>query len=273
MDGYPMATQSSSTLIIDSGIKVLLLTALAYEAAFIYEVSYLVHFGIPIAFVDVSLHELLLCGIGSVIASSCIIWADIFWGAWSRKFPPLLAKSLMSLFLLIVGVSVLCMLLNAPLIFAAALIATFIFAAAALLVIPLIRHRRLPKIASRYWATFGDEPPNQIKAPSILWFSVSRGIIIAIATLVVAGVLSFAVGSWRARAQSDFVIHDLADNCAVLRLSGDGYLCVGIDFQKRIALGTFRFLDPKGLELHVLRVGPIASFESSLQSPTIRAAH
>jgi hypothetical protein len=32
-----------------------------------------------------------------------------------------------------------------------------------------------------------------------------------------------------------------ADNCAVLRLSSNGYLCVGIDFKKRVALGTFRW--------------------------------
>jgi hypothetical protein len=54
-----------------------------------------------------------------------------------------------------------------------------------------------------------------------------------------------AIGSRRARAQSTFAIHELADNCAVLRLSSDGYLCVGIDFKKRVALGMFRFLDPK----------------------------
>jgi hypothetical protein len=250
------------TLIIDSGIKVLLLTAVAYEAAFIYEVSYLVHFGIPIAFVDVSLHELLLCGIATIIGGFLIIWLDIFWGARPTKMPPRLAQALMTLFLLTVGVFVLAGLLAAPFILAASLIATFIFAAAALLLIPLIRHRRLPKIASRYWATFGDDGSDQSKAPSILWFSVSRGIIIAIATLVVTGVLSFAIGTWRARAQSDFAIHELADNCAVLRLSSDGYLCVGMDFKKRVALGTFRFLDPKGLQLHVVRVGPIGAFTS-----------
>jgi hypothetical protein len=160
-----------------------------------------------------------------------------------------------------------------PFMFGASLIATFTLAAVALLLIPIIRHRGLPKIASRYWATFGDDRSEQIKAPSILWFSVSKGIIVALATLVVTGVLSFAIGTWRARTQSDFAIHDLADNCAVLRLSSDGYLCVGIDFQKRIALGTFRFLDPKGVELRVLRVGPIASFESNLHPPSVRAAH
>lgn len=255
-------TSRTPALIIDSGIKVLLLTAVAYEAAFIYEVSYLVHFGIPIAFVDVSLHELLLCGIASIIGSFFIIWLDIFWGARPTKMPPRLAQALMTLFLLIVGVFVLAALLDAPLILAASLLATFISAAAALLLIPLIRHRRLPKIASRYWAAFGDDRSDQAKAPSILWFSVSRGIIIAIATVVVTGVLSFAIGSWRARAQSTFAIHELADNCAVLRLSSDGYLCVGIDFKKRVALGTFRFLDPKGVELHIVRVGPIVAFTS-----------
>jgi hypothetical protein len=256
-----MTPRPTPALIIDSGIKVLLLTAVAYEAAFIYEVSYLVHFGIPIAFIDASLHELLLCGIASIIASFFIIWLEIFWGARPTKMPPRLAQALMTLFLLIVGVLVLGGLLDAPFILAGSLIIIFVSAAAALLLIPLIRHRRLPKIASRYWATFGDDRFDQARAPSILWFSVSGGIIVAIATLVMTGVLSFAIGTWRARAQTEFAIHQ-ADNCVVLRLGSDGYLCVGIDFQKRVALGSFRFLDPKGVELHMARVGPIVAFTS-----------
>lgn len=255
-----MTPRPPPALFIDSGMKVLLLTALAYEAAFIYEVSYLAHFGIPIAFIDVTLHELLLCGMACMVASFLIIWIDVFWGAMPRKSPPLLAKSLMTLLLLIVAVFLLCALLDAPLVLGWSIIAILVLAAAALLLTPLIRHRRLPKIANRYWATFGDDRTEQAKAPSILWFSVSKGIIGAIAMLVVTGVFSFAIGTWRAREQSDFAVHEIADNCAVLRVSSDGYLCVGIDFQKHVALGTFRFLDPKGLELHVLKVGRIAQF-------------
>jgi hypothetical protein len=257
-----MTPRPTPALIIDSGIKVLLLTAITYEAAFIYEVSYLAHFGIPIAFVDVTLHELLLCGIACVVAGILIIWVDIFWGARPTKTPPRLAQALMTLFLLIIAVFLITGLLEAPLILGTSLIAVFIIAAAALLLVPLIRHRRLPKIATRYWATYGDDPSDQVKAPSILWFSVSRGTMIAIATLVVTGVFSFSFGTWRAHAQTDFAIHDLTDNCAVLRLSSDGYLCVGIDFHKHVALGTFRFLDPKGLELHMLKVGRVAAFSS-----------
>jgi hypothetical protein len=254
-----MTPRPTSTLIIDSGIKVLLLTAVTYEAAFIYEASYLVHFGIPIAFVDVSLHELLLCGIASIVVSFFIIWLEIFWGARPTNMPPRLAQLLMSLFLLIVMVLVLDTLLDAPFVLGASLIGMFIFAGAALLSVPLIRHRHLPKIASRYWATFGDDHSDQTKTPSILWFSVSRGVVVAVGALVIAGALSVAVGTWRARVQTDFAIHEISDNCAVLRLSSDGYLCVGIDFRKHAALGTFRFLDPKGLELHLVRVGPIAT--------------
>jgi hypothetical protein len=167
----------------------------------------------------------------------------------------------LTLFLLSIAVSALAALLNAPLILGTSLIAVFLFAAAALLFIPLIRHRRLPKISTRYWATFGDERTEQVKAPSILWFSVSKGILGAIAMLVLTGASSFAIGTWRAREQSEFAVHEIADNCAVLRVSSDGYLCVGIDFQKQAALGPFRFLDPKGLELHVRKVGRIAQFK------------
>jgi hypothetical protein len=257
-----MAPRPTPTLIIDSGIKVLLLTAVTYESAFIYEVSYLSHFGIPIAFVDVTLHELLLCGIASLFAIGFTIWLDIFWSARPTKMPPRLAQSLMTLFLLIIAVSVLCALIDAPFAVSASLTATFIFAAAALLAIPLIRHRRLPNITHRYWATFGGDRSDDAKTPSLLWFSVSKGIITAMAALTITGIFSFAIGTCRARVQTDFAIHDLTDNCAVLRLSSDGYLCVGIDFHKHIALRTFRYLDPKGLELHLLRVGRIAPFTS-----------
>jgi hypothetical protein len=54
--------------------------------------------------------------------------------------------------------------------------------------IPLIRHRHLPKIASRYWATFGDDRSDQTKVQAsfgsqsqeaslsllALWFSPAR---------------------------------------------------------------------------------------------------
>jgi hypothetical protein len=267
-----MTPRPTPTLVLDSGIKVLLLTAVTYESAFIYEAFYVAHFGVPVAFVDVTLHELLLCGVACLFVIGLIIWLDIFWSAKPSKMPPRLAQALMTLFLLSIGLTVLCALLNAPLALGAGLISTFVFTAAALLLIPLIRHRRLPKIASRYWATFGDDRSEHANAPSILWFSVSRGMIVTIATLVVTGVFSLAIGTWRARAQTDFAILDLSDNCAVLRLSSDGYLCVGIDFQKRVALGTFRFLDPKDIELHIVRVGPIASFQSSRPLPAMRAA-
>jgi hypothetical protein len=71
-----------------------------------------------------------------------------------------------------------------------------------------------------------------------------------LAALTVTGAFSLAIGIFHARVQTDFPVHALTDNCAVLRLSSDGYLCVGIDLQKRVALGTFRYLDPKGLEPH-----------------------
>jgi hypothetical protein len=258
--------------IIDSGIKVLLLTTVAYESAFIYEATYLAHFGIPIALVDVTLHVLLLYGIACLFAIIFIIWLDIFWSTMSAKMPPRLRQSLMVFFLLLIAALVLCALLNAPLVLAASFIHFFVVAAAALLIVPLILHRRLPNIVSRYWAIFGGDSANQAGSPSILWFSVSRSIIIAVATLTVAGVFSLGIGICHARFKpiSRFTISPTT--FGVLRLSSDGYLCVGIDFQKRVALGTFRFLDPKSLELHIVRVGQVASFAPSLQRPAVRAA-
>jgi hypothetical protein len=44
----------------------------------------------------------------------------------------------------------------------------------------------------------------------------------------------------------------------VLRLSSDGYLCVGIDFKHHQATGAFKFMDPKTNELHMIRAGRIA---------------
>jgi len=255
-----MTSRPPPSLIIDSGVRVLLLTTVAYEAAYIYEVSYLGHFGVPVAFVDVSLHELLLCGIACVIASFAIIWIEVVWGTIPSKTPPRLAKALMTLLMLIIAVLVLCALIDAPFMLGMSVIGGLFLAAVALLLLPLLLHRRLPKLASRYWAVYGADQSDRVKAPSILWFSVSRGVIIAIAVVVITGLFSSAFGLWHARVQRDFAISNVTDNCAVLRLSSDGYLCVGIDFHKHIALGTFRYLDPKGLELHLLRVGRLAPF-------------
>jgi hypothetical protein len=245
-------TPPASRSFFDSALKVLLLTAAAY----------LNYFGVPVAFVDVSPHELLLGGAICLIPICLIVSLDMFWDSRPAKAPPRLSKILMTIVLMTFGVFTLCALLGVSLALTLTPIAFFIGFGAFLLVYPLIRHRQLPRIAHRYWMTYSDFESPESKQPRIFWFPVSQGVIMAIAALLITGAFASAIGIWHARVQTDFPIHDPADHCAILRLSTDGYLCVGMDFQKHAALGTFRFLDPKGVDLSVTRIGRIAPFSA-----------
>lgn len=256
-----MPSRPAPTL-FDSGLKVLLLTAAAYVFAFIYECSYLIHFGIPTPFIDVSLHELLVGGAFCLIPICVVMWLDLFWDSFPVSFPPRLSKILMTLVIMFVGVLTLCLLLNAPMSLTVAPLASILFLGTALLVIPIISQRHLPRIANRYWAVFSNDDSKSLKQPRILWIPVSTGLIVAFGMILITGVFAFAIGSFRARTQTDFAVHELSDGCAVLRLSSDGYLCVGIDFQKHVAAGTFRLLDPKGIDLHITKIGRIAPFQT-----------
>ena len=252
--------RSKTPFTIDSGVKVLLITAAAYESVFLYEYSYLMHFGVPAIFVDVSLHELLFGGFAGLLVIAFTMWLDMFWSVRPTRIPPRLAQSLMILFLLSIAVFVLSVLFGVALILLFALLATLFLCAGTLLIVPLIRHRHLPKVSYRYWATFGGDPAVDTKPPTLLWFAVSKSILTSIGALVVTGVFALGLGTFHANVQSDFPVHDPKDNCAVLRLSSEGYLCVGIDFRRRVPLGTVRFLDPKSTDIRMLKIGRVAAF-------------
>lgn len=74
---------------IDSALLVLLLTAASYAVAFAYEAGYLSHFGIPMEFSEVSLRDLLLCGVALVSAFFGIFLVlELPFRALPSKWPP-----------------------------------------------------------------------------------------------------------------------------------------------------------------------------------------
>jgi hypothetical protein len=242
---------------IDGAILVLVLTTIAYVAAFTYEATYLSYFGIPIEFVDVTLRELLLYG---VIALGFMFFAIFFstflWELFLKNLPPTLSKIVFIFTLMAVAATAL-MLLTGN--FQPAMIAGSIgplLINCLLFVVPIFRFSHMSSYRRKLMATYSEpSPSDSFRLPSFLWLRVPKGVFPLAACTVVSIMLAFAFGEFRARTQIEFPVLNPVDPCIVLRVSTEGYLCVAFDPQRRAELGSFRFVDPRGADIHIVKIG------------------
>jgi hypothetical protein len=241
---------------IESAILVLIFTTMAYIAAFTHEAAYLSYFGIPIEFVDVTLRELLFYGViflGFICVA--ISFSAFFWEFFLKNLPPALSRAVFALTLITVSLAAL-MLLTGN--YQAALIAACLgplLLIGLLFVLPMFKFSHMSSYKRRLAATYaGSLSSDAFRAPSFLWLPIPTGIFALAACMVVSIIFAFAVGEFRARIQTEFPVLGPVDPCIVLRVSTEGYLCVAFDPLRRNAPDNFRFVDPKGADIHVVKI-------------------
>jgi hypothetical protein len=261
---------------IDGAILALILTTIAYVAAFTYEATYLSYFGIPIEFVDVTLRELLLYGViafGFMFVA--IFFSTFLWEAFLKSLPPPFSKIVFIFTLMAVAVTAF-MLLTAN--FQPALIAGAIgplLINCLLFAIPIFRFSHISGYRRRLIATYAGLPTSDSFNPTFLWFPVPNGVFLLAACTIASIMFAFAFGEFRARTRGEFPFLSSPGPCVVLRLSSEGYLCAAIDPQKRTALGSFQIIDPKGADIHIVKIGrlkPIAAQDRWLSDEKPKAA-
>jgi hypothetical protein len=112
-------------------------------------------------------------------------------------------------------------------------------------------------------ATYAEFAPSaSFTLPSFLWIPVPAAVFSLAAGAVVSIILAMAFGESHARTQVEFPVLSSPDQCVVLRVSSEGYLCVAIDLQKRITLGRFKLIDPKSAAVNIVKVGRIKEASS-----------
>jgi hypothetical protein len=243
---------------VDGAILVLIFTAIAYVAAFTYEATYLSYFGIPIEFVDVTLSELLLYG---VIALGFIFAAMMFsmflWEFFLKSLPPALSKIVFIFTLMAVAATAFMLLIgNVQTAMVASAIGGPLLIIGLLFVVPLFRLSHMSSYRRRLMATYAESSPiDSFRLPSFLWLPIPNDVLPLAACTVVSIMLAFASGEFRARTQIEFPVFGPVDPCIVLRVSTEGYLCVAFDPQRRNALDSFRFVDPRGADIHNVKIG------------------
>jgi hypothetical protein len=253
---------------LDGAVLALILTSIAYVAAFTYEATYLSYFGIPIEFVDVTLRELLLYGaIAMGFIMFAILFSTIIW-SWFPKAFPLALSQMLILFMLIPMVTMAFALLagdfQPPLI---AIVILFPLLSCLLFVAPIFRFSHIPGYTRRLKATYGGKSLGDSFKPAFLWIPVPRAVFLLAAGTVISILFAYAFGKFRARTQEEFSVLSSPDPCVVLRLSSEGYLCAGMDTQKRVALGSVKIVDPDGTELHIVKIGRIKTFATLKATP------
>jgi len=263
---------------IDGAILVLILTTIAYVAAFAYENTYLSYFGIPVEFVDVTLRELLLCGaITLLVMFAAIVFSTFLWELFLKPLPPALSKIVFLFTLIAVGTTTLMLLAGnfQPVMIITAALGPLVINCL-LFAIPIFKFSHMSSYRRKLMATYAESfPSDSFKLPSFLWLPVSMGVFLLAACTVVSTMFAFAFGEFRARTQSEFPVSGPPDPCVVLRVSSEGYLCAAIDLQKRITLGSFKFLDPKSAAVQVVKLGrirPIAAQDGRLSEGKPNAA-
>jgi hypothetical protein len=252
------AMESKGSSKIDGAISVLILTTIAYVAAFAYEATYLSHFGIPVEFVDVTLRELLLYGATALgFMFVAIFFSAFLWEFFLKTLPPALSKIVFIFTLMAVAATALMLLTGhfQPTMIAGA-IGPLLLIICLLFVIPIFRFSHISSYRRRLMATYaGSSSSDSFRLPSFLWLPVPNGVFPLAAGTVVSVLFAIAFGEFRARTQSEFPVLSSPDPCVVLRMSSEGYLCADIDLQKRITLGRFKIIDPKSADVHFVKVG------------------
>jgi hypothetical protein len=263
---------------IDGAILALILTTIAYVAAFAYEDTYLSYFGIPVEFVDVTLRELLLCGaVTLLVMFAAIVFSTFFWELFLKSLPPVLSKIVFLFTSLAVGTTAFMLLAGnfQPAMIITAAIGPLLINCV-LFAIPIFRFSHMLSYKRKLMATYAESSPSDsFKLPSFLWLPVSKGVFLLAAGTVASTMFAFAFGEFRARTQAVFPVSNPPEPCVVLRVSSEGYLCAAIDLQKRITLGSFKIIDPKSADVHIVRLGrirPVAAQDGRRSEEESKAA-
>src|SRR5258708_26547380 len=146
---------------IDAAILVLILTTIAYVAAFAYEATYLSYFGIPIEFVDVTLRELLLYGaIALGFMFFAIFFSTFLWALFFKTLPPALSKIVFVFTLVAVAATALMLLIGnfQPAMIAGAigpLLINCLF-----FLVPIFRFSHMSSYRRRLMATYARSSPS-----------------------------------------------------------------------------------------------------------------
>jgi hypothetical protein len=244
----------------DGAIVVLVLTALAYTAAYQYQWGYLSGFGVPVIYIDVSIRDILLCGT-TVLMFPIVLYLDVFiWRSIPKSFPLMLSQILLTVFLLAFLATAFAVLTNEfrPL---PALLGMLAFAVMAFLLVPLATARHIPGYLRKLRAAYTGRSFADIK-PKFLWFLVPKFVMAVGLGAFVVGGFAHAIGQYRARTQNEFPIlanRDCPNICIVLRVSDKGYLCVEVDPKTLVSTGSMKLVDPVGVEVNTRKLGRIKS--------------
>lgn len=239
----------------DSAVTIVLLTALAYAAAFAYEGAYLSHFGVPLDFVSVDLRSLLLCLAALSGAGSVIIFINGILTLWPADLPRHIQLQAVRT-ALIVG-----MLLLGGFLLEADLAGWLFLGAIALalllieFVLPLVAFRDRPSYSERVRAA-AEHDGKRANAMDFLVKGMGIRRFQWVVLFLLAVMLAAALGTRQARTASDYLV---TDGCVVLRQQGENLFCARIASGK--LTGEYAYVAMAGATVSLQRVGPLAKYK------------
>jgi hypothetical protein len=238
---------------MDSTMLALLLTALAYAAAFNFEFGYISYFGLPSALAEVTLRSLVL----SVILLSTIPALAFILQVMLVHLLEVLLKIKVPL---IVSMFVMAAIFFALL---AALfdLKWFYWAVAGGLLLVAATHLVAPIFVSKKQSTYAEKlmaADARTKA-AFMPPSVPRSIGIAMLVIMIAAMTirtAQDAGRSEARTQKQFLVANISPPCVIVRAYGEALICAQYEGNK--LHGKFRLLSKvePNTELELRRIGP-----------------
>jgi len=255
-----------NTTWIDGGMRVIGLTLLASLCSFICEYAYLSHFGAPLEYTQVSLHEpvmfvfvlLFIIGVGLL---------NTVWTFIPRRVPRRLSNALLPLLTAEMAYSALTILYGLRLSLWIVVTSAVSVIAVILFLVPAFKQKAIAgywrKVAAEY-----DAPREMESVPgSFLGFTVSGTFVAGISFFAFSLLLAGGLGYFYAKTRVEFLMpEDRSRNCIVLRFSDAGYLCAGLDVERRLTTGWFMVIKADQASLQLRHVGPVSG-RRSIEAP------
>jgi hypothetical protein len=261
--------------LIDTAAVLLIVTAAAYLASFLYDFGYLSYFGLPAAIADASLHGLLLFSFTGASVLSIGLWLINL----AVYLPEKIERGVLVSFLAnaaIVLIPLVLLSLAAPSWqYWLAVLGPAVLVTSVNLLGPLLFHSKEPTYAEKiakahqrgglHFKEFGSRLGRaNVNIPVRYW--------VGTITLFFAEGLASSIGVYDARTQVIFPVREGNDPCLVLRVRQEGLLCLAVDLRSHVATGRFEFINAAGVELRMRKIGPIGKYSAPDENSVSPAA-
>src|SRR5258708_5809069 len=250
------ASKEPTSSKIESGIIVLLLTAIAYVAAFAFDAAYLGYFGIPPAFAEVSLRGLLLTVTFAAALLFLLPTVDLILDFVPKDVSRFVLNRVLTWMSILVFFVVIGLMMGADAQGFFLLLTPTAVIAFSELVSPLIFHAKIPTYEAKLRAAHAADRSLGARWAKLGGMGIARSYLGIFLIGTFGGAFAGSLGLLLARTQQTFAMRD-GGSCAVLRIRQEGLLCIELDTHKRVATGNFEFMNPAGESIKMESICPI----------------